>query len=281
MKIYFDSKDLINIFEKSTPCSAGNLEKTLNSGGHELVLSFLTIMEISEPLLHKNAKSNIMDLLNQVEKLPHTFIHSSSIPHVELKEAFEAYSERREYNDITPFVSRFDEACDLSKKPPTDVYINYPLSEIVWDLHCFGALGGLDAYGEKLRQVFMEDRSKKNQPNLKDHFATTVKRILLLYGLKIPSEELTPFSSWIYDNSSRCPSERLGYEVWHKMLKNITDTPNDSDMEDYNHLCCLPYIDLMTLDRRMHNYVSQAAKSLELPYDLKAVKTAQEILDRL
>lgn len=281
MKIYFDSKDLINIIEKSTPCSTDNLKNILNSGSHELVLSFLTIMEISEPLLHKKVKSNIMDLLNRIEKLPHTFIHSSSIPRVELEEAFEAFSKGREYNDINPYVSRFDETCDLSKIPPTNVYINYPLSEIVWDLYCFGAVGGLDAYGEKLRKVFMADRSMKNQPNLKDHFTTNVERTLSLYGLKIPSTKLTPFSSWIYDNPSRCPSERLGYEVWHKMLKNITDIPNDSDMEDYNHLSCLPYVDLMTLDRRMHNYVAQASKSLKLPYDSKAAKTTQEILDRL
>jgi len=281
MKIYFDSKDIINIIEKSTPCSADDLKNILNSGSHELVLSFLTIMEISEPLLHKKARSNIMGLLNRIEKLPHTFIHSSSITRVELIEAFEAFSKGREYNDIHPYVSRFDETCDLSKKPPTNVYINYPLSETVWDLYCFGAVGGLDAYGEKLRKIFMADRSMINQPNLKNHFTTKVKRSLSLYGLKIPSTEIAPLSSWIYDNPSRCPSERLGYEVWHKMLKNITDIPTNSDMEDYNHLCCLPYVDLMTVDRRMLNYVAQASKNLELPYDSKTAKTAKEILDRL
>ncbi len=281
MKIYFDSKDLINIIEKSAPCSADNLENILNSGSHELVLSFLTIMEISEPLLHKKAKSNIMDLLNRIEKLPHTFIHDSSIPRIELIEAFEAFSKGGEYNNINPYVSRFDKTCDLSKKPPTDIYINYPLSETVWDLYCFGAVRGLDAYGEKLREIFKADRSMKNQPNLKDLFSIKVERTLSLYGLTIPPADLSSFAHWIYDNPSRCPSERLGYEVWHKMLKNITDIPNDSDMEDYVHLCCLPYVDLMTLDRRMHNYVSQASKSLELPYDFKAAKTAQEILERL
>ena len=32
MKIYFDSKDIINIFEKSAPCSSDILEKILTSG---------------------------------------------------------------------------------------------------------------------------------------------------------------------------------------------------------------------------------------------------------
>lgn len=281
MIIYFDSKDLINIFEKSTPCSADKLEDILKSGGHKIVLSFLTIMEISEPLLHKKAKSIIMDLLNHIEKLPHTFIHSSTIPQEELREAFEAFTEGREYKNIDTFVSRFDKTCDLSKKPPTGSYINYPLSETVWDLYCFGGLGGLDAYGDKLRQIFLADRAKENTPNLKDHFTTKVQRTLSLYELTVPTDQLTSFSNWIYDNPSRCPSERLGYEVWHKMLLNKTDIPNDSDMEDYNHLCCLPYIDYTTLDRRMHGYVSQASKSLDLRYDLKAFKTAQEILNRL
>ncbi|MDP2681703.1 MAG: hypothetical protein Q8P28_02700 [Deltaproteobacteria bacterium] len=280
MKIYFDSKDIINIIEKSTPFSVDDLEHILKSGGHELVLSFLTIMEISEPLLHKKAKSNIMGLLNRIEKLPHTFIHSSSITRIELIEAYEAFSKGREYNDINPYVSRFDETCDLSKKPPTHVYINYSLSGTVWDLYCFGAVGGLDAYGEKLRKIFMADRSMTNQPTPQNHFTTTVERLLSLYGLKIPSTEIEPLSSWIYDNPTRCPSERLGYELWHKMLKNITDIPTNSDMEDYNHLCCLPYVDLMTLDRRMFNYVAQASKGLELSYDSKAAKIAKVHLPR-
>lgn len=281
MQVYFDSKDLIDIIEKSTPCSADDLENRLISGSHELVLSFITVMEISEPLLHKKAKTNVMKLLNRIDKMPHTFIHSSSLPRLELEEALSAFSEGREYKDINPYVRRFDEACDLNKKPATRLYINYPLSETVWDLYTQGAIGGLDAFANKLRKAFDSDRSMKKKPSLKENFINKIERTLRQSHLRPPASGVESFSNWIYEKPSRCPSERLGYEVFHKMLKNITDIPSNSDMEDINHLSSLPYIDLMTLDRRMYGYVDQASRSLDLKYNLKAYKKSKEILDWL
>ncbi len=77
MLVYLDSRDLINLFEKSKPCSPDDFDKVLLEGGHKLVYSCLNIAEISEPLLHSNAKTNVMALLNRVERSPHIFIHSA------------------------------------------------------------------------------------------------------------------------------------------------------------------------------------------------------------
>jgi hypothetical protein len=49
MLIYLDSKDLINIFEKSNPCDADQFETFLREGDHKLVFSMLNIFEIAEP----------------------------------------------------------------------------------------------------------------------------------------------------------------------------------------------------------------------------------------
>jgi len=85
-------------------------------------------MEISEPLLHREASTNVMRLLNQIEELPHTFIHSSCITRLELEEGFRAFSSGNEYRDISlPFVNRFDIVVDLEGKPATKQYLNYPL----------------------------------------------------------------------------------------------------------------------------------------------------------
>ena len=108
MRIYIDSKDIITLLEQSDPCTAEEFGDILRKGNHELVFSFVTIMEISEPLLHKEASTNVMRLLNQIEKLPHTFIHSSCITRLELEEGFRAFSSGNEYRDISPpFVNRF------------------------------------------------------------------------------------------------------------------------------------------------------------------------------
>ena len=117
MLIYLDSRDLINIFEKSDPCSANELNGILRDGGHKLVFSWLNITEISEPLLHTKAKTNVMALLYKVEETPHAYIHSSRIPHLELMSAVKAYVEGEEYRNVDPYVQRFDFTVDLNAKP--------------------------------------------------------------------------------------------------------------------------------------------------------------------
>jgi len=124
MRIYPDSKDLINIIEKSDPCSADYLESFLRTGGHQIVLSLMTVVKISGPLLHKEARTNLMRLLNRIESMPHAFIHSSSIPRLELKEALKAFSNGREYHKINPYLDRFDEIVDFHAQPPTKIYSN-------------------------------------------------------------------------------------------------------------------------------------------------------------
>ena len=201
MRIYLDSKDIIKLLEKSEPCTAEKFDNFLRNGNHELVFSFITITEVSAPLFHKNAKTNVMWLLSQIEKLPHIYIHSAIITHLELEEAYHAFVNGNEYQDILPpFVSRFDMTVDLQGNPATKQYINYPLAETVWDLYNFGGLGGLNKYAEKLRETFKADRALNPKPSLKKNFANMIERNIKLYQLKISLEEVTSFANWIYSN---------------------------------------------------------------------------------
>jgi hypothetical protein len=278
MLVYFDTKDLINIFEKSQPFSSNHLYKILEKGNHKLVFSMSTIMEISEPLLHKNAKTIVTRLLNRIEKLPHTYIHESIIPRLEYMEAVSAFCEGREVLKIDPFARRFDEIVDLNRKPATNIYINYPLSEIVWDLYCYGSLGGLDKYAKKLRSTFEADRALSPKPTLEENFIKTVALNLKLHKVKHPTEDIESLAKWIYSNPQNCPSERLSYEVWHKIVKNITDKPEESDLEDFQHIGCLPYVDLLTTDRRMNGYVSQVSASISINYNAKCFFNAKKVI---
>jgi hypothetical protein len=233
MFIYLDAKDLINVYEQSNPCSADQFDKILREGDHKLVYSWLNITEISEPLLHGSAKTNVMALLNRVEETPHTYIHSSIIPRLELESASKAYVNRGECDSIYPYVHRFDYTLDLNALPSTKDFLNYPLAEIIWDIYCLGALGGLDRYAKKLKQTFAEDRMLSPKPSLEKHFLRTIERNLKLHHVTKPNGDIKSFANWIYSNPARCPSQRLGYEVWHKMIKNINDDPPPSDMEDF------------------------------------------------
>jgi hypothetical protein len=97
----------------------------------------------------------------------------------------------------------------------------------------------------------------------------------------MPHGDASAFAEWIYADASRCPSQRLGYEVWHKMVRNINDIPHASDLEDFEHISCLPYVDILTLDRRMHGYVSQVSKALSTDYDRKIFRSAKEALKEI
>ena len=281
MLVYLDTKDIISIFEKAQPCSSEHLENLLKQGGHKLVFSMITIMELSEPLLYKNAKTNVTRLLNRIEKLPHTYIHDSIIPCLELMEAIRAFSQGGDILEINPFVKRFDKTVDLNGKPATNIYLNYPLSEIVWDLYCYGAFGGLDKYAKKLKLTLAADRALSPKPTLKENFIKTIARNLKLHKIPTPIESIEPLANWIYSDPKICPSERLCYEVWHKIVKNLTDIPEESDLEDFQHIGCLPYVDVLTTDRRMNGYVSQASAAISIDYSAKCFYSPKEILDIL
>ncbi len=217
---------------------------------------------------------------NQIEKLPHTFIHSSCIIHRELEEGFSAFSSDNEYKDISPpLVDRFDTVVDLAGIPATKTYLNYPLAESVWDLYNVGALGGFDKFAAKLKKSFEADRAIKPRPNLKENFTKTIGLNIKQNHVKIPPEEIKSFANWVYSNPTRCPSNRFGYELWHKMVRNITDIPEDSDLEDFHNIGCLPYVDIMTVDRRMYGYARQVSSSITVEYDKKLFKKVKDFMN--
>ncbi|WP_413935153.1 hypothetical protein [Nitrospira sp. BLG_1] len=261
MKYYLDSKDLIAILQGKASRSAQEFREYLFAGDHKLVVSCYTIIEISAPLLHPHSTDNVMSLLNELEKMPIVYMHADS-PGLELKEALNAFANNREYLPVVPFVKRFDETLDLSANPPTSNFLNYPLAEIVWDLYRQGELKGMEDFANTMRALIERDRNTIRPPSMKSHFAIVLEKELRGDGLSC--KEMMSFTNWVYENPNRCPGIRLSFEVWRQIVMNKTDGLEDSDMEDYQHIICLPYVDAITLDRRMHSYVSQARTRIGL-----------------
>ena len=101
-----------------------------------------------------------------------------------------------------------------------------------------------------------------------------------MYGVPVP-DEIESIGEWIFASPERCPSKRLRYEVYHATRKNIGYVPEDSDIDDFSHLECLPYVDLMTLDRDKADKVRQASKVTGYPYSDKVCINVDDILKRL
>ncbi|MCS6329150.1 MAG: hypothetical protein H8K06_18995, partial [Nitrospira sp.] len=249
MNLYLDSKDLINILQNGIPSLSSELNEILRKGGHSLTLSFYSVMEISAPLTSAFSNASVTTLLNQLERMPLTYIRSD-IEALELNEALDAYRGHREYKGIDAFANRFDQIVDLHAQPATGIFMNYSLAETVWDLKCHDSLRGLESYANRMRQIIAADRSMPKTPAAKAHFKKVIENKLRLHNLSWVGVDLSGFAQWIYASPARCPAIRIGYEVWRKIVKNRTDSLEDSDMEDYQHLTNLPYVDAMTLDRR-------------------------------
>jgi hypothetical protein len=280
MKLYLDSKDLIAIFQNQNPCTGSHLSRLLREGDHKLAVSYYTIQELAAPLLHSLAKTNVMKLLDELSQLPLTYVHAD-IRGLELAEALRAFLSKDEYKGISPYVDRFDKALHLKADPATRHFLHYSLAEIVWELHAHGELKGLEAYAPMMRKLIASDRAMKNKPSLKANFVKVIERQLVHDGLSCPKESVPNFAYWVNATPARCPSIQLCHEVWHQIVKNNTDRLVESDMEDYQHVICLPYVDLMTLDKRMRAYVSQAARRLRKEWDFKIMKSTTELLGRI
>ena len=278
IKIYLDSKDLIDLFEKSYPCSPDKFEYELNIYDAEIVLSSTNIEELSAPLSHSKENANIMSKLNRIEKMPIRFISESKISILEINEAVNAFNEEREYLQINPFVSRFDETLSVNGLPPTKAYINYGLAETVFDLWQAGFdFKGLKDCAPKFRRLFEIERSIVNEPNRNEEFIQVVDRTLKHRKIETPPQGLKSFAEWIYKEPERCPSLRIGYEVYHNMVKDRRSIPEDSTMDDLCYANYIPYVNFISFDRRMYHYIKQTCLSEELGYEKGLYKNLSEI----
>jgi hypothetical protein len=278
MLVYLDTKDLIDLFENSSPCTSDHFNKLLKANGHELVLSFLNVLEVSAPLLSHHSKTNVMRLLNTIESFPIKYI--AGICKSELSEAYRAFRKGREYEQILPFVRRFDETAEDGGTPPTKLFINFGLADAVFMLWTEdpSIFSGYKRHTDLLRSIIDADRSLINQPSLRENFVKTIGLHLQIERMTIPGSILRPFAEWIFDKPERCPSIRLGYEVYHKLVKNTGDIPKDGDIPDLGHLSCVPYVDFITLDRRMCSYANQVSIALGFKHKTKIYKKAEELI---
>lgn len=99
-----------------------------------------------------------------------------------------------------------------------------------------------------------------NHPTVAKHFPEKLRRDMKLYQISHPQGGLDNFAKWIYETPTRCPAVRLSYEVFHQLRRNIGDQPSANDFGDFAHVQCVPYVDLITLDRRMSDYVRRATQ---------------------
>lgn len=271
MRIYLDSRDHIVLTERFSAAETDAFETALRRGSHELIFSMHNILECCAPIIQSANQNSVMRILNRLESMPHVYVAEAKIPALELMEGAKAFSERREYSVVNPFVARFDEVVSPFSQPATHDYIRYSLAHTIFELWQEDPklFQPYTAESRRLKIIRTSDRSRSDYRQHDRNFSSTVARDLRLYNIAFPQEAVNDLATWIWASPSRCPALRLGYEVFHKIVRNVADLGEESDIPDFAHVDCIPYVDAITLDRRMRGYIEQADRSMGTAYSQK------------
>jgi hypothetical protein len=122
----------------------------------------------------------------------------------------------------------------------------------------------LPEHTAKVQQAVDEDRQVSDPVRRnRQRFEGGVAMALNDCGLSMPPAGKKEFTRWIRENPTRCPGWRLFDEGYLKFASNVSDSVDNGDMNDWCHVSCLPYVDAITLDRRIAGYARAAAESLK------------------
>lgn len=265
MLLHLDSYDLINVF-KNKPVGSDGLRHYLVERRTTLVYSAETIQEVVRP----NDVDESSSRLKALTTFPHCYIREKKeIFRREFACAISAFQGNTTYKleDVEPFSSTWQEVDPplSSKYGVTEdclVEIVVPLLKAEPD-RFRNTQEQLDA----LMANVAVDRTLGN--NLRQRsfeiFRDAVGASLIQLGLHPPHESkdlVDGLAAWLYKNPSVCPSWRLMGETYSEFANNIGDKGQLGDPPDFAHVSVVPYVDAITLDARMSDYVKTAARRL-------------------
>lgn len=221
--------------------------------------SLNTILEISEPLNHPS-ESRVMQTLNDMDEFPHVFISESEISKLELLELITSYDEGREFNknQIMPYRKRFDYVL-APYGGYSHQFLKYDLNCIIFDLWSQKALKSFRSYYDLFKKNVETERHLSKIKNI-TKFQQFIEKELRRNTLTIP-ENIRSLVKWTKKNIERAPSLQLSFYLFQSLVRNNQDKTNKSDIGDLINLISLPYVDIISVDRRMASYINQNFKN--------------------
>src|SRR5258708_183480 len=274
MHILPDSRDLIDLTERSCPVAAAEFGEYLNRHNHLIVLSFTNIRELAGPLARGGNFLQIRRLLQSLEAMAHTYLREVNIIGLEIESAVHAFGNGTECEPISVYVNRWDRTLMMPRGQMQSVFDNIVglrLDDLVYI--AYRARPEIFAPPEQhlpmLIRHFEEDRQRlrAGQAIPREHFVNAFKRHAASHHVDLPNSREDECAEWVYANPNRCPGMRLHHETYRELMMNYANVPEVGDFSDLAHVFAVPYVDAATLDRRMRNYCSQASRRLAgLPF---------------
>jgi hypothetical protein len=276
MKFLLDAKDLIDVVEHNIPVRLMDFGARLRRRGDDLVLTTTNVREFVAPLMRDGDFLKMRHLVQQLEALPVRYLREGTIIETELTAAWQAYESGRDYVSVDPYVKRWD-ATIFPREATTRVIVGYRLDQMIYALWRGPARALLIPQRniKLIRQSILEERRIRatNKFSAKRTFISSVERHFMIgkrFGvIRLPLDRIDfqALGKWIYEDPARCPGFRLHYHTFHELAANVGDPLQDSDLLDFAHVPATPYVDAITMDRRMADYVKRVGRRLAKNYD--------------
>lgn len=258
-----DTKDLIELIERSKPVSADDFTRWLEEHDFRVVLTFTNVSEFADTIRGTHDLLYVRSILQALEALPNVYLREATIEVEEIKRAIDAHDRGTEPQLHDPCVSRWDWTfAKWGERPPAEMIVNYRIDDMVFDLR--GPDPRRNTRKQEALRAIAADRAVPRRQRLAPRRSLTnaIGKQIEFWGLEAPKAGLEAFGKWVYADPSRCPGFRLAWELFHALVSNESDLLQESDVADTAHFPAIPYVDYATLDRRMTGYCRNIGKRL-------------------
>jgi hypothetical protein len=268
MRILLDSRDLIEVAEHQRRVTIQAFNNFLRANNHELVLCASTVREICSPLAHGASFVDIIrPILQALETLPLLYLKEVDIYGNEFRAALEAFDRQSEYQPPSPYVRTYADTLAGHALDGGLPIVGMRLDQIIFFQYMSPfrdrIFGRRHAHLEIYRQLMIQERQlpENGEYRARTHFANSLTRNAARYGVVLPEDEVK-FIKSVYLDARRCSGFRLDHEVFRALTLNPKDNPQAGDFTDYALISAIPYVDAITLDARMREYVGQASRKM-------------------
>jgi hypothetical protein len=268
MRILLDSRDLIEVAEHQNRVTTQAFNAFLRDNNHELVLCASTVREISSPLVHgASFIDDIRPILQALETLPIRYLREVDLFGIEIQAAATAFENDSAYEPPTPYVRTYPDTLAGPALYGGLPIVGERLDAVIYEMYLspyrVRIFGARDQQLAAFRQVMLQEREllRNHQYRARLHFAIVLPRNAASHKARMPANA-AGFINYVYVDANRCPGFRLNHEVFRSIARNLHDNPEAGDFVDFALISAIPYVDAVTLDRRMRTYVEQASRKM-------------------
>jgi hypothetical protein len=272
-RIFLDSRDLIQLLERSEPVSAGELERELRPRHGRIVLTYTNVAElVAQTREQRPDTARVRDVMRRLAALPHAFLRFADLPRLEFRAAIEGFEAGRSPRLIDPYVTYWWETFwslplplvrAIEDPARLDVLCNWSLAQQIGCLALLNpdCLRVDESDLVELHESVADDRNRlKASRGRADSFAAGIIDQFIRYKWPEPSGGLDQFCAYVAADPTACTGWRLGHDVYEEFRGNLTAKPRKGDIADFAHIHLVPYVTHATLDRAWRTRCEQAGQ---------------------